>query len=537
MESQNNVIAVYLRLSEEDNDVGSKDSLKEESNSIANQRKLVNDYLKRHKEFAPLDTLEYCDDGYSGTNFDRPGFQRMISDASVRKIGIIILKDYSRLGRNFLGVGHYLEEVFPELEMRVISINDGYDSKNVMETSDGISIPMKNLINDYYVKDLSKKVKSAVHSRQKKGEFISPYAIFGYKKAPTDKHKLIIDEETAPIVKLIFKYALDGLNGSNIARKLNGLEIFTPAEYSNSNRHRKYVIDDKTVWTSPKVLKIIRDQRYAGDMISNVRVRTKIAKQESERVNRDEWIIVKGTHEGIVSKEIYWKVNNDIMPLTEKETILLGDFRRKGFYYCADCGRLLRRSHTTINPYYECARSRYTEDRCSEIKVYEKDMMSTMVELIQDHIKLLCHTEKLIRDLKQKIYQENKTEMTVSDADNAINKLMQTKMNMYERYRLKSISKDEYVLRKKQLTMQIEELEERKLKICNGIGDKEESKILERKLSDLIEKYKNVSVFSDEVMNDLIDKVIVYSEDRIEIKWKYQTEFEDMLLQLLEGVV
>ena len=146
MESQNNVIAVYLRLSEEDNDVGSKDSLKEESNSIANQRKLVNDYLKRHKEFASLDTLEYCDDGYSGTNFDRPGFQRMISDASTRKIEIIIFKDYSRLGRNFLGVGHYLEEVFPELEMRVISINDGYDSKNVMETSDGTSIPMKNKI-------------------------------------------------------------------------------------------------------------------------------------------------------------------------------------------------------------------------------------------------------------------------------------------------------------------------------------------------------------------------------------------------------
>ena len=111
------------------------------------------------------------------------------------------------------------------------------------------------------------------------------------------------------------------------------------------------------------------------------------------------------------------------MPLTEKETILLGDYRRKGFYYCADCGRLLRRSHTTINPYYECARSRYTEDKCSEIKVYEKDMMSTMVELIQDHIKLLCDTEKLISDLRQKIYKENKTEMTVSDADNAINKL------------------------------------------------------------------------------------------------------------------
>ena len=136
-------------------------------------------------------------------------------------------------------------------------------------------------------------------------------------------------------------------------------------------------------------------------------------------------------------------------------------------------------------------------------------MMSTMVELIQHHIKLLCDTEKLIRDLKQKIYKENKAEMTVADADNAINKLQQTKMNLYERYRLMSISKEEYVLRKKQLTMQIEELEERKLKICNGIGDREERKLLEQKLSDLIEKYKTVSKFSDEVMNDLIDKMIV----------------------------
>lgn len=348
MIKKSNSVAIYLRLSEEDYDVtnGRDGLLKEESDSIANQRKLIDNYLKKRNEFNRCQFNEYCDDGFSGTNFERPDFQKMLRDAETGKIDTIVFKDYSRLGRNFLGVGKYLEEILPELEIRVISINDGYDSNNILETSEGISIPMKNLINDYYVKDLSKKVKSAIKSRQTRGQFISACAIFGYKKDPRDKHQLIIDEETASIVKMIFKYALDGMNGTHIAKKLNELEILTPAWYSGQSKKRTYEIDQKSIWTSAKVMKIIRDQRYTGDMVGNVRVHTKIAKAENRRVDRKDWIIIEDTHEGIISKEIFYKVNQEVMPLKEREEVLLGDARRKGFCYCAECGRLLQRTNT-----------------------------------------------------------------------------------------------------------------------------------------------------------------------------------------------
>jgi len=268
MIKKSNLVAIYLRLSEEDYDVtnGRDGLLKEESDRIANQRKLIDNYLKKRNEFSRCQFKEYRDDGFPGTNFERPDFQKMLRDAESGKIDTIVFKDYSRLGRNFLGVGRYLEEILPELELRVISINDGYDSNNILETSEGISIPMRNLINDYYVKDLSKKVKSAIKSRQTRGQFISAYSIFGYKKASLDKHQLIIDEETAPIIKKIFQYALDGLNGTCIAKKLYELEILTPAWYSGQSKKRTYEIDQKSIWTSAKVMKILRDQRYTGDI-------------------------------------------------------------------------------------------------------------------------------------------------------------------------------------------------------------------------------------------------------------------------------
>ncbi len=315
-------IGVYLRLSDEDYDIGKNNKeldkyiqLKEESHSISNQRKLILNYLGIRKEFATCTIHEYCDDGFTGTNFDRPGFQRMIADAEYRVIDTIIFKDYSRFGRNFLGVGRYLEEVLPELQIRVISINDDYDSNNVATAIDGIIIPLKNLMNEYYSKDISNKVKSGIKSRQKRGEYISAHALFGYRKNPEDKHHLIIDEETAPIVRMVFDFALAGMNGIQIAMKLNELQVMTPAWYSIRQEKRNYHIDSKSIWTSAKAFKILRDQRYTGDMVGNVRVHTKIGRSFSEKVERKEWLVVKDTHEGIISKELFRKVNKELMPL------------------------------------------------------------------------------------------------------------------------------------------------------------------------------------------------------------------------------
>ncbi len=528
-------IGIYLRLSDEDYDVGSDQNgtMKEESNSISNQRKLIENFLKRRKEFLNSNLIEYCDDGYSGTNFNRPNFQKMIADAECRKIDTIIFKDYSRFGRNFLGVGKYLEEIFPELQIRVISINDGYDS-NELDSSEGITIPMMNLINDYYIKDLSKKVKSGIKSRQNRGDYISPIAIFGYKKNPVNKHQLIIDEETAPIVQMIFQYALDGLNGVQIAKKLNELNIMTPAWYARAYKKRNYPMDNKTIWTSAKVIKILRDQRYAGDMVGNVRVRTKIARTDNIKVDRENWIIVEGTHEGIVAKDIFLKVNNDIMPLGDKKDPSKGKDRRKGIFYCPHCGRLLRKTNTTINPYYECARGSYEpKSECTKIRVSEKRLIEIITDMIRAYMQVLIEGEILIREIKRTKMKESQTIMTAADVDAAVNKLMQSKMSLYERYRDGVITKDEYILRKQQITMQIDELESKKVQIANDIGSKEEQDQLEQKMRELIEKYKNMKEISYSDISEFASKVIVTTDVDVSVVWRFE-DIGKQLIRLLE---
>lgn len=524
-------IAYYLRLSQEDYDLVKGEHLKEESNSISNQRKFLDYYIKRRHEFQSCTIHEYCDDGYTGTNFERPGFKKLLQDAKCGKIDTIIIKDYSRLGRNFIGVGRYLEEVFPQMQTRVISINDSYDSNHTIDTADSISIPIKNLINDFYIMDLSKKVKSGILTRQKRGECISANAIFGYKKSDKDIHKLEVDEETAYIVRMIFNYAHDHKNSIQIANLLNQQNIMTPAWYKNKSDRRDYKVDDKSVWTSIKVMKIIRDRRYAGDMVGNVRVTTKIAKNDNIRVDRENWIIVEDTHEPIISKEIFFKINEEIMPMKERKEIPLGDNRRQGFCYCPHCGRILQKSNTTINPHLYCVRGRY-DDNCKEVKVMVNPLHDILSDLAVTYIKTLINLDEYVRSCKEKAMKNHKSEITSSDIDKEILKLKQSTAELYEKYRTERISREEYIVLKKKVNIKIEELGEKKFKIINGIGEKQEHEEWEQKLKDTITLYKSKSVFTVVELAELIKRVDFQFENRIQIRirWKFM-DFTTKVLQ------
>ncbi|RDY32010.1 recombinase family protein [Lachnotalea glycerini] len=513
-------IAFYLRLSQEDLDNGK--SLKEESNSISNQRKLLDDFIKRRKEFSCICVTEYCDDGYTGTNFERPGFQKMLKDIQTGKIDTIILKDYSRLGRNFIQVGKFLEEVFPELEIRVISINDGYDSNNVICTAEGINIPVMNLINDFYVKDLSKKVKSGIRTRQKQGQCISANAIFGYKKSVKDIHKLEIDEDTAFIVEMIFDYALTGKNSIQIAKVLNEQQIKTPAWYKNKSDRRNYDIDSKTIWTAAKVMKIIRDQRYAGDMVGNVRVTTKVAKNDNIRVHRKDWIIVENTHKGIVSKEVFRKVNDEIMPLKERTNVALGDNRRHGFCYCGYCGRVLQKENNPVNPYLFCIRQKYDlECRCDEMKIMNIPLQAALSAMFVKYVSSLIELQTFVKRSKIKIFQNHKSEMSGNEIEKEILKLKQSTIGLNQRYHEGSFTKEMYILQKDKIKIQIEELEDKKLQILNGIGDKNAQKEWEKELEEKIEKFKDRISFTESELEEVISRVDVYSQSEIRVKWRF----------------
>ena len=258
--------AIYLRLSKEDGDTSSGE--KKESNSIANQRKLIEDYLKKHPEITFVQ--EFCDDGYTGANFDRPDFQRMMEQVKQRKINCIIVKDLSRFGRDYIDSGKYIEKIFPSLGIRFIAINDNYDSAQSHQAGNEIILPFKNLINDSYSRDISIKIRSNLDIKRRNGEFVGTHVVYGYRRSDEDKNKLVIDQAVAPIVQSIFRMKLDGFSPAQIADKLNKDGIPSPYEYKRLNGdkfHTGFKKQVHTEWSPVAVYRILKNEMYTGTLV------------------------------------------------------------------------------------------------------------------------------------------------------------------------------------------------------------------------------------------------------------------------------
>ncbi|PXV93381.1 recombinase [Lachnotalea glycerini] len=351
---------------------------------------------------------------------------------------------------------------------------------------------------------------------------ISANAIFGYKKSAKDIHKLEIDDETAFIVEMIFDYALTGKNSIQIAKMLNEQQIKTPAWYKNKCDRRSYEVDSKTIWTSAKVMKIIRDQRYAGDMVGNVRATTKVAKNDNIRVDRKEWIIVENTHKGIVSKEIFRKVNEEIMPIKERSNVAVGESRRQGFCYCAYCGRLLQKENNPVNPYLFCVRQKYdVKNGCDEMKIMTIPLQATLSAMVVKYVSSLIELQTFVKRSKMKIFQNHKSAMTGDEIEKEILKLKQSTISLNQRYHEGRFTKEAYILQKDKIRIQIEELEDKKLQILNGIGDKEAQKEWEKELEEKIEKFKDRISFTESELAEVISRVDVYSQTEIRVKWRF----------------
>ena len=320
--------ALYMRLSRDDEGTG-------ESSSISTQRDILRAYAK-DQEIAVVD--EYVDDGYSGTNFERPAYRRMISDIEAGLINCVITKDLSRLGRNSSKTAELLEEYFPAKNVRYISVTDGFDS---MALANGMAIatPFMLVVNELYARDISQKIRSALQSKMQKGDYISPYAPYGYKKDPENKNHLIIDQESANIVKAVFQMAADGWQTRDIVKELNRRGIPTPAEYRcQNNPHldiRNY--SKRREWTSSTICKILRNSVYLGQTEQGKTTKLSF-KAKTTRINdREDWIVVEGTHEPIISQELY--------EIVRKRSVSRRAAPNRGFTnvfsgvaVCADCG-------------------------------------------------------------------------------------------------------------------------------------------------------------------------------------------------------
>ena len=316
-------VALYIRLSKEDESEGP-------SESVTNQKSLLQEFVRSHN-LSVYDT--YIDDGWSGTSFDRPDFQRMIGDIEAKKVNMVITKDLSRLGRDYIMTGHYMERYFPEKRVRYISLLDGIDTG--VESSANDITPFRAIMNDMYAKDISKKIKSVKRDKQRKGQFIGGKPMYGYKMHPSEKNRIVIDEEVAPIVRRIFSMALEGMSCRKIAATLNEEHVPTPATYCGWNMGRKGPYAG--LWSSERISEMLRNETYIGNMVQGRMVKISYKSRKCLRQTQENWVVVKDTHEPIIDEETFRKVQ--MLVSSRKHTrSRTYDFLLKGLIFCHECG-------------------------------------------------------------------------------------------------------------------------------------------------------------------------------------------------------
>lgn len=396
-------VAGYIRLSKED-------KIKDESNSVTNQKAIIESYIKENEDLEFVDF--YIDDGYSGTTFDRPEYKRMFKDIVDGQVNTVIVKDLSRFGRNHIQSDDYIENILPGYNVRFISIIDEIDSFKNPKSVNSIAVPLKNLMNDQYARDISEKVRSTLKIKQLNGEFIGVTAPYGYLKNPKDKHKFIIDKEASYIVKKIFNMILLGKSRKEIAEHLNNKNVLTPSLYklSKENTDNEDLIRTKK-WNAEIVNRILRNETYTGTLIQNIKTKPNYRTDKLIDVNKDEWIITENHHELIISKDKFDEVQqilNRKTKVNKNDDIDLFS----GYLKCSHCesGLVIKKSKNQI--YYYC--SSYIKDKsCLKYSINKKKLEQMVKDEIIKKINIEQLDRKTLNELIDMIYVMDKNNIEI----------------------------------------------------------------------------------------------------------------------------
>jgi site-specific DNA recombinase len=529
-------VAIYLRLSKDDGDFSSAEEGKAESNSIHNQRELLLSFLEKHPEMELYD--EYKDDGRTGTNFDRPDFKRMMKDIRTGVVNCIIVKDLSRFGRDYIECGKYIEKIFPQLGVRFISVNDGFDTASA-GSSDSIVIPFKNLINDSYSRDISIKVRSNLDVKRRQGEFISNFAVYGYAKDPKDKNHLIIDGYAAEVVRDIFKWKLEGLSPDRIADRLNQQGILSPMEYKRARGSRfksAFKTGSRASWSHVAVRRILQNEVYTGALIQgkrttpNHKVKRLVYKDESE------WVRVEGRHEAIIEKSQFDLVQQVLSEDTRAAARTVSVHPYCGRIYCADCGASMVRKTANSGGkryvYYVCSANKSNKAICSRHSIREDILDTAVLETIQRQIEIALDLDSVMQQIDA--FDWEKTELKKIDRNveyqkQVIEKNNTLRLSIYEDLREGILSKDEFLTLKAEFSSRIEEAKgaiEQMLMDKNSIMDG-----LSRQQSWLsrFREYENVSEISRILIVNLVSRINIFENSEIEVVFRHQDQFAGIM--------
>lgn len=509
-------VAKYIRLSDEDIDTGSCG--KTESGSIVSQRQLLDDFINRNRELGRCRVIEFCDDGFSGTNFKRPGFERMMEAVKRGEIGCIIVKDFSRLGRDYIEVGSYLEQIFPLMEVRCISVNDNYDSEGVLGTTGGLNIAFKNLINMLYSRDLSQKIRSARMVRARKGEYLGGFARYGYEKSPEDKHQLVVDPEAAEVVRTIFRMAAEGITVSQIARYLNDNHVLTCVEYkkSKNSRYQHPGTGVKKLWGTASVRSILSDETYIGKVVYNRGEKSITTGKKMIWHDRSEWVVADGQHEPLVSKELFELANEKAKPKKrDRSNVDMSGFKREVLFVCGYCGRsMVKKNHRYSCRYRTCA----TDTECKMAVEMQDVLEETVMEYVRSTANVMLDKKEKAEGVSEKEILLEKIEYFQKEKK----RLTTLKLLMYDKYKSGQMTREQFKAESSSIAEQIDEIKvllaesEEKVGNIKGTGFGEE---------DSLNEIAALQGFDKAVLRKAIDRIKVFGDGRIEVIWKADDTF------------
>lgn len=531
--------ADYLRLSKEDGDFSFSNN-KAESDSISSQRKIIQRFVAQQPDIELV--AEFSDDGYSGTSFERPQFQKMMEAVKAGEINCIIVKDLSRFGREYIDAGRYIEKIFPQLGVRFIAVNDNYDSLN-FSTSDSLIVPIKNFLNDSYCRDISIKVRSNFESRRRNGEFVSNYTPYGYLRSPNDKTQLVIDEAAGEIVRDIFRWKVEGMSPVTIAEKLNLRGVLSPSEHKRSigiNYKTAFQTNARSKWSPKTVIRILTNEVYTGVLIQGKRTTPNYKVKHTIVKDEQDWSRIENAHEPIIQVREFELVQKLMQEDSRRASGSDTVYPLSGRVYCGTCGALAKRYSVTYNgskyAYYTCPNTT-KGGSCEKRRISEKELENTVLTLLQSEIKLVLNMERALSQIKELAWEHREItrldkaiEVKMAEAE----KCRTMKVSIYEDLQEGLISQEEFLQMKEGYSQQISEIEQ-------DIGKlKKERAMIQEGVADRsgwlsqFRKYQNLPSLSRAAVVNLVDQIQLYPDKKIRVVLRYQDQLADMM-EFLRG--
>lgn len=511
---------LYIRLSVEDN--GSR------GDSLETQQQIMEAHLALCPDIEVVEV--YIDNGVSGQTFERPSFQRLLADVEAGKINCVAVKDLSRLGRSAIDSGYYVEKYFPLHGVRFLAINDQYDSEDENNGTGQIALPLKNLMNEAYALDISRKVRAQQHQAMRAGEFIGSRPPYGYRKDPANCHRLLVNTDTAPVVRQIFRWAADGVALNAIVKKLNEASVPTPSHYLASIgliSNNKIMGSGK--WQTRTVGKILADEVYVGDMVQG---KTRSVKRKQVPTDPADWIVIRDTHEPLVSRELFQKAQNVRAQAAQKyaktEKLSFSPNIFKGRIFCGHCGKSLHRQRSHDRYFFRCiSNDRIRKGSCpGDIRVLPEDeLISVILDIIQKQASIIINNGCWSKRNGKVAEQSAAIGKEIARLQQETERDRKYLISLYEHFVSGVLSKTEYTELKTGYEQKIKAATSRSQQLL------EQNRSLERDLNDYIElsdrlaSLKGDITLTGDLIGRLVERIVVYDKQNISVHFKFRDEF------------